>query len=180
MMPRQIYQDRLARRTKDRGFSMIEVLVALLILAFGLLGFALLQTMNLRYSQSANHRTQATNLAYDLLDQMRANRYQAAWYTGSSGAGFAPGAVDREEDCQGAAGANPSAPLGAVTLAQSRRRWQCQVVRTLGETAGATVEFLPDGRVAVAVYWGDERWDPDAWDTTQTATKNAFALVTRL
>lgn len=159
---------------------MIEVLIALLILAFGLLGFALLQTMNLRYSQSANNRTQATNLAYDLLDQMRANRYQAAWYTGGNGAGFAPGAIDLDEDCQGAPGSSPGAPIGVVSIAQSRRRWQCQVVRTLGETAGANVEFLTDGRITVAVYWGDQRWDPDGWDTSQTATKNAFALTTRL
>ena len=60
------------------GFSMIEVLIALLVLAFGLLGFALLQTLNLRYTQSANTRTQATNLAYDLLDQMRSNRLTTA------------------------------------------------------------------------------------------------------
>lgn len=55
------------------GFSMIEVLITIIVLAFGLLGFALLQTMNVRFVQSANYRTQATNLAYDLIDQMRAN-----------------------------------------------------------------------------------------------------------
>ena len=57
-----------------KGFSMIEVLIALLILAGGLLGFALLQTMSIRFAQSANYRTHATNLAYGLLDQIRANR----------------------------------------------------------------------------------------------------------
>lgn len=83
---------RLSRRPS--GFSMIEVLVALVILAIGLLGFALLQTMNLRFTQSANYRTQATNLAYDLLDQMRANRFQAVWYGGASGASFGAGEID--------------------------------------------------------------------------------------
>ena len=71
---------RRANRHQVGGFSLIEVLIALVILALGLLGFALLQTLNLRYTQSANYRTQATNLAYDLLDQMRSNHYAAAWY----------------------------------------------------------------------------------------------------
>ena len=63
---------------RQAGFSLIEVMVAVLVLGIGLLGFALLQTMTLRFTQSANYRTQATNLAYDLLDQMRANRHLAA------------------------------------------------------------------------------------------------------
>ena len=48
-------------------------MVAVLILAFGLLGFAL-QTTNVRFVQSANYRTQATNLANDLIELMRAQR----------------------------------------------------------------------------------------------------------
>ncbi|WP_362062601.1 type IV pilus modification protein PilV, partial [Streptomyces sp. NPDC048255] len=56
----------------QRGFSMIEVLIAVLVIGLGLLGLAMLQTLNVRYAQSANYRTRATNLAYDLLDQIRA------------------------------------------------------------------------------------------------------------
>lgn len=159
---------RFSRRDANSGFSLIEALIALLILAIGLLGFALLQTMNLRFTQSAQQRTQATNLAYDLLDQMRANRAQAAWYAGSSGAGFEADDVDLEEEaCQ-------TRPLGAVTLAQSIVRWQCQVVRTLGETANAGVTYN-NGTVTVTISWGDERWDPEDPDA-----ETDFALTTRL
>jgi type IV pilus assembly protein PilV len=77
-------------RAVPGGFTLIEVLVAIVVLAFGLLGFALLQTMSVRFTQSANYRTQATNLAYDLIDQMRANRFQAAWYSTAS---FSAGSV---------------------------------------------------------------------------------------
>lgn len=147
------------------GFSMIEVLVALVVLAIGLLGFALLQTMTLRFTQSAQYRTQATNLAYDLLDQMRANRSLAAWY--GTRATFEPGDVDLSEDCA------PRAP-GAVTLEHSVSRWQCQVVRVLGESAGADVVYN-DGNVRVAITWGDQRWDPDNPDA-----ETEFALATRL
>lgn len=148
-----------------RGFSMIEVLIALIVLAVGLLGFALLQTMSLRFAQSANYRTQATNLAYDLLDQMRANRFQAAWYSGTSGASFNAGDVDAS-DC--------SRPVGAVNIPQSIERWQCQVVHTLGQTANAQVDY-ENGVVSVAISWGDQRWDADNPDEETT-----FALETRL
>lgn len=51
-------------------------MIAVLVLGVGLLGLALLQTMNVRFVQSANFRTQATNLGYEVLDQVRANHFQ--------------------------------------------------------------------------------------------------------
>ncbi|WP_457319849.1 type IV pilus modification protein PilV, partial [Stenotrophomonas sp. P5_B8] len=63
------------------GFTLLEVLIAIVVLAFGLLGFAMLQTTSVRFVQSANYRTQATNLAYDLTELMRSNRFQSVWYT---------------------------------------------------------------------------------------------------
>ena len=62
---------------KQRGFSMIEVLVTVLILAIGLLGLAGLQTTALRSNHSALLRSQATVLAYDIADRLRANRTAA-------------------------------------------------------------------------------------------------------
>ena len=56
-----------------RGFSLIEVLVALLALSIGLLGLAALQTTSLQYNTGSYYRTQATLLAYDIIDRMRAN-----------------------------------------------------------------------------------------------------------
>jgi len=55
------------------GFTLLEVLVALLVLAIGLLGLAALQTMSMKFSHQSYERTQATLLAYDILDCMRAN-----------------------------------------------------------------------------------------------------------
>lgn len=156
---------RSTRRDAASGFSLVEVLIALVVLGFGLLGYALLQTMTLRFTQSANHRTQATTLAYDLLDQMRANRFQANWY---STAGFDAGTVT---GCG-------SPPTGAVAVAASITRWQCQVVRTLGPGASATVQFL-NGEVIVAVAWNDERWKSSG-AITEAELRNAFSLRTRL
>lgn len=55
------------------GISMVEVLVAIVVLSFGLLGLAGLQADGLRSNNNAYMKSQATLLAYDMLDRMRAN-----------------------------------------------------------------------------------------------------------
>jgi type IV pilus assembly protein PilV len=57
-----------------KGFSMVEALVALLVLSIGLLGLAALQTTSLKYNTESYWRTQATYLANDIIDRMRANK----------------------------------------------------------------------------------------------------------
>jgi len=59
------------------GFTMVELLVAVLVLSIGLLGLAGLQAAGLRNNQSAYLRSQATILAYDVADRMRANHVAA-------------------------------------------------------------------------------------------------------
>lgn len=58
---------------RQHGFSLLEVLVALVIFSFGLLGLAGLQLTGLASNQSATLRSIATTLAYDMADRMRAN-----------------------------------------------------------------------------------------------------------
>ncbi len=62
---------------QSRGLTLVEILIALLVLSIGLLGLAGLQTLSLKFNTSAYHRTQATALAYDMADRMRANRQAA-------------------------------------------------------------------------------------------------------
>ncbi len=59
---------------KKNGFTLLEVLIAMVVLAIGLLGLAGIQAIGLRNNQSAYHRSQATQLAYDMADRMRVNR----------------------------------------------------------------------------------------------------------
>ncbi|WP_411381222.1 type IV pilus modification protein PilV [Pseudomonas sp. MPB26] len=61
------------------GMTLIEVLVAVLILAVGLLGSAVMQLNALKYTDSARMTSQASFIAYDMLDRIRAN--SAADYT---------------------------------------------------------------------------------------------------
>ena len=60
-------------RNKQQGFTLLEVLIALLVLSIGLLGLAALQTTGLRSNEMASMRTSSTMLAYDISDRMRAN-----------------------------------------------------------------------------------------------------------
>lgn len=126
----------------QRGFSMIEVLITILIMGFGLLGFAMLQTMSLRYSQNANQRTIATNLATDLLDQMRATRMGASQYVRTYTAGTPARCTTRA--------------LGAVTTDVNMDRWQCQMRDALGPNARADVT-MNGNVVRVVLQWDDPR-----------------------
>lgn len=67
----------LAFRTHQVGTSLIEVLVAVVILAIGLLGYASVQTQSLRLNGLALQQAQASWLADDWFDRLRANRVQA-------------------------------------------------------------------------------------------------------
>jgi len=146
------------------GFSLIEVMVAVLVLGLGLLGFALLQTMSVRFTQSANQRTQATNLAYDMLDQIRVHRVAVGryvhTYTGKT------------------TGCGPDAEVSPAKFASV---WECRLGMALGAGSTATVG-LDDGEVTVAITWGDQRWnDADGDGTVDAAEGNqTFTTVTRL
>ncbi len=63
----------MKRVLREGGFTLIEVLVALLILSVGLIGIAGLQLTGVKNTRDAYYRTQAVMLAYDITDRMRAN-----------------------------------------------------------------------------------------------------------
>lgn len=138
-------RDGVARPARQAGFSLVEVLISLLVIALGLLGLAMMQTLSVRYAQSSNYRTQATNLAYDLFDQIRANRALANQFLAIDEASFA-----------GETGKRCGRPLDYVNPAASAARWKCQVRAALGPGAYAVV--AQDGtQLAVTVSWSDAR-----------------------
>jgi len=77
---------------KANGFTLLEVLIALVIFSFGLLALAALMAKGLQYNTSALHRSYASTQAYDIADRMRANRLgiTAGNYDSISGAGTDP------------------------------------------------------------------------------------------
>ena len=62
-----------SRTRRQAGFSLLEVLITVAVLAIGLLGLARLQATGLMNNESAYQVSQATVLAYDLADRMRTN-----------------------------------------------------------------------------------------------------------
>ena len=60
-------------KSKQNGVGLIEVLVALVLLAIGVLGFSLLQLRAIDAAQEATERTMAMSLARDLAERMRIN-----------------------------------------------------------------------------------------------------------
>jgi type IV pilus assembly protein PilV len=63
----------LHRSQSARGFTLIEILVAVLVLSIGLLGLASLQANGLKNNYGAYARSQAIILANDMADRIRAN-----------------------------------------------------------------------------------------------------------
>ena len=59
---------------RQRGFTLLEVLVAMVIVSFGLIGLVGLTMTGAKNNQGAYQRSQASWIAYDIVDRMRANR----------------------------------------------------------------------------------------------------------
>ncbi|VVP00399.1 hypothetical protein PS732_02836 [Pseudomonas fluorescens] len=64
---------RAGSKAVQQGMTLIEVLVALLILTVGLLGAAAVQLNALKYTDSSRMTSQASFIAYDMMDRIRAN-----------------------------------------------------------------------------------------------------------
>ena len=75
---------------RQAGFSLIEVLVTMVVLSIGLLGVAGMQASGLRNNHAVYTKTQATNLAMDMAERIRANPKGRANYVGFDTSGTIP------------------------------------------------------------------------------------------
>ncbi len=83
------------RRRRQSGFSLIEVLITVLIIAIGLMGFAAMMLNSMKNNRLAMQRSMATAYAYDIIDCMRVNRAAALGgnYTVTFGGSLSSGTV---------------------------------------------------------------------------------------
>ncbi|HEY5673447.1 MAG TPA: type IV pilus modification protein PilV [Malonomonas sp.] len=128
----------IRKTTDQRGFTLIEVLVALLILSVGLLGVAGMQISGMKGNHNAFLRSQAQQYAYEMLDMMRANRTAAI----NGGYNLAP------------FGAVPAVPAIDTLADQDIREWLTGVTGFSNPASG-----LPGGLGSIAVAAnGDNTW----------------------
>ncbi len=133
------------RQQRQQGFTLIEVLIAVLVLSIGLLGLAGLQTVSLKMSHGSYLRVQATNLAYEIADSMRANRGNAASYPGT----FATSCTTLTYASAYASGT----AIAAADLAVWRHRLACLLPSGRGTIAVATGSTL----ATITVTWDETR-----------------------
>lgn len=131
-------------RQRNTGFTLLEALIALVVLSIGLLGIAALQGAGLRSNHSAYLASQAALLAYDMADRIRAN--PAGNY-----AGFASGPTT----CVGG-------PPGSTDLdAADKWEWGCDLVGQLLPNGEGTIEGVPvvgpppATRYTITISWED-------------------------
>ena len=70
-----------ASRSRHEGFTLIESMVAAMILTIGLLALTGMQSFSLRKNVDANNQTRVTNLAADMLERIQFNRRKTANYS---------------------------------------------------------------------------------------------------
>ena len=88
--------------SSSRGFTMIEILVSLLLIVFGLLGMLGMQAQSTIAEFESYQRGQAMILAQDMVDRINANRKAAACYVTEAGKEW--GAGDADTSCLAATG----------------------------------------------------------------------------
>jgi type IV pilus assembly protein PilV len=96
---------------RSQGFTLVEVLVALMVLSIGLLGVGKLVLFSSRSNDSAYMRSQATAYGYALLDHMRANKLASATYN-TGGTLLTPASMSNPGNC------NLASPCANALLAQ--------------------------------------------------------------
>jgi type IV pilus assembly protein PilV len=119
------------------GFSLVEVLVALLIISIGLLGIAAMQSLALRNTGSSMERSQAVIQTYSYLDLLRASRDKAVL-----------GQLDMGMVC------DPESLAGSQVV---QRKWITQLHDTMGPQSCGKVECLGGGKCTITVQWNDSR-----------------------
>ena len=83
---------------RSKGFSLVEVLVALVVMSVGMLGIAALYLEGLSAGRTALYRTTAVTLAADMADRIRANSNAGFAYAGA-GPGVDSACINGASDC---------------------------------------------------------------------------------
>ena len=165
-------------RKSARGQTLIEAMIALIIMSIGILGIAGMQVLSLQQNRGAMFRAEATQLGNDLMDRLRVN-------TGIVYNALLDADPTSAQSCE----VNPCTPvqMAAFDIAQ----WKCSInsVDAAGDTFTVCKDYTPpvegitgslplgagsvalvNGVYEVTVQWSEDRIDvPCGSRTTETA-----------
>lgn len=133
------------RLNNENGFTLIEVLVAVVVLSIGLLGLAGLQANGMRQNHSSLLRSQATFLAYDIADRIRANRQDALdnnAYNIAAGASPSSSGIAQADLTEWKAELLSKLPLGDGSVARAGALFTITVTWDDSRTGAATQSFI--------------------------------------
>jgi len=174
---------------KKTGFTLVEVLVAIVILGVGLLGLAALQTASLKNTQTANLRVQATFLADNLIDRIKSNKEgaQAGSY------------LVTEAPSMGASNCTTTACTPEDMAKMDLINWYRRADATLGTTAteidpatapsaatiscGAGLTACPKGSLyTITLFWAERLTREEDQKSGETGAKSydGFAIKTSI
>ena len=147
---------RASRSRRQAGVSLVEVLVAVMVLGVGLLGVGAMQAIALRNGQSSLERTQAVIQSYAILDLVRANRANAL--AGYYNTGATPICEAGEVD--------PDEPAGEQAAQNDVKSWLASLKSAMGSgatdttTCGAVncaANAIGGATCTVTIQWDDSR-----------------------
>lgn len=130
---------------QQHGVSLVESMIALLVISVGLLGIAALQITSISQNSSALHHSQAVWAAYDMSDRIRANNNLFATYAGiDTSTGYT-------QNCEGIANICTSAQMVTADAAD----WETMVSNLPSGRGQIIVNPADANELLVAVLWDD-------------------------
>jgi type IV pilus assembly protein PilV len=145
---------------KQKGFSLIEVLVTIVIISFGMLGVAGVIVNSLKNNSSSYARTQASVLANDIIDRMRANKTTAELST-------LPYNL-----------AMTTTPSGTGVVQNDLMEWRAALASAMPSGKGSVAINAVTKKVTVVVQWDDSRASGDG--ATTGLSNQQITVETRL
>jgi len=157
--------------SKSRGFTLLEILIAVVVLSIGLLGIAGLQVLGQQSNHSAYLRSQATSLANDMIDRMRANK-----------AGVQNGdynAVDTTANSYSNPGCDSATCTSSDMALYDMYDWQQELAAELPSGNGTVQGAGSCSIFTVTVMWDDDR-NGSANLVCGTGTLKCFSISSKL
>lgn len=162
-------------RHRQTGMTLIEVLVSVLILAIGLLGAAAIQLNALKYTDSSTMSSQASFIAYDMMDRIRANVDGNASANGTTNVLATYGLASLD-----------LAPVANLNKArdQDLSDFRANIINFASTSGTGSIVVSDSTLVTITVGWSDTRAagasNQATGNTAVTPPPQSFKLVSRI